>query len=104
MLNMKDLNLNSYVGVKLTDEGLRILEYQHNELLKGMKPEVAATVGAFKAPQVDEEGYSQILLWQLMQSFGNYVYAGNPKPPFEMNIKILDKYLIEHTVNKSKNR
>ncbi len=99
---MKDFNINQYVGVKLTDEGLRILESQHNELLKSMTPEAAESVGPFVAPQVDEEGYSQIQLWELMHSFGRYMYNGNPNIPFEMDIKISDEYLIDHTSNKSK--
>jgi len=101
---MKNFNINAYVGVKLTDEGLRILELQHNELLKKMTPEAADLVGEFKAPQVDEEGYCQIQLWQLMRSFGTYMYIGNPNLPFEMDIKISDEYLVEHTTNNFKNR
>lgn len=101
---MKDFNINNYVGVKLTDEGLKILEFQHNELLKEMTPEAAKMVGEFKTPHVDEEGYSQIQLWKLMHSFGRYMYNGNPNPPFEVDIKISDNHLIQHTTNKSKNR
>ena len=79
---MKDFNINQYVGVKLTDEGLRILESQHNELLKSMTPEAAKSVEPFVAPPVDEEGYSQILLWELMHSFGKYMYYENTNMPF----------------------
>lgn len=99
---MKDFNINSYVGVKLTYTGLRILEMQHNEQLRRMSPEATKLVGDFQAPPVDEERYSQMQLYQLMNSFGQYMVAGNPNPPFEMDIKISDEYLNEHISNKSK--
>ncbi len=98
---MKEFNLNQYVGVKFTEEGLKILESHHNELLKQMPPEAAETVGPFVAPEVDEEGYSQIQLGKLMHLFGKYMFVGNPTVLFDMNIKISDEALIDHTSNRS---
>lgn len=101
---MKEFNLNSYVGVKLTDEGLKILKHQHKELLKGQNPAVRKLIGDFEAPHIDEDGYSQLTVGELMQHFGSYIYNGNPKPPFDMNIKIPDKSLTEYAKTKTKCR
>lgn len=98
---MKDFNINQYVGLKLTEEGLKILESQYNELLSTMNPEAAESLGDFKAPQVDEEGYSHFRLWILMNHFGKYMYNGNPKPPFEMTITFSDKDLTKHYTEKN---
>lgn len=99
---MKNFNINQYVGVKLTEEGLKILETEHNEILRSIPPKAAESLGPFVAPPVDEEGYSQIQFWQLMYYFGKHMYNGNPNIPFDMDIKIADEDLIEHTSNKSR--
>lgn len=101
---MKTFNINNSVGVKLTDEGLKILEHQHNELLQRMPPDVAERMGSFIPPEVDEDGYSQFQLCELMHYFGNYIYSGNLSIPFETEIKISDEYLIEPTIEKSRSR
>lgn len=99
---MKIFNINDYVKVKLTDEGLKILEEQHNELLKKMTPDAAADLGSFVAPEVDEEGYSQIQLYELMYHFGKYMRMSNSKIPFEMDIQIADEDLIEYEKTNSR--
>ena len=99
---MKDFNINNYVKIKLTDEGLKILETQHNEMLKKLTPETAKNIGPFRVPEVDQEGYSQIKLWELMHLFGNYMRNGNLNLPFENIIQIPDQYLVEHAVEKSR--
>lgn len=91
----KTFNINSFVKVKLTEEGIRILEYQYNERLKEMSPQIRKTMGHFKKPRVDKKGYSEFQLWELMHHFGNYMYNGNMNPPFDMNIKISEKYLMD---------
>lgn len=92
---MKQINLNSQVKVKLTEEGIKILESNHNCLLKqyGGGAKAKKLFGEFIPPQVDENGYSFFQLWVLMNTFGNYMYNGNMNPPFEMNIIIEDQYL-----------
>ena len=96
---MKALNISELVKVKLTEEGIRILENRHNNLLNQYsdKPEVRKTLGEFKMPEVDENGYSSFQLWELMNIFGSYMYNGNPKFPFETTIGIPDEYLVDLT-------
>ena len=101
---MKTFNINEPVKVKLTEEGIRILENRHNNLLNQYsdKPEVRKILGEFKTPEVDENGYSSFQLWELMNIFGSYMYNGNPKVPFEMTIAISDEYLVEQTNEKGR--
>lgn len=83
---MKEFNVNDYVKIKLTDAGIAILKSRHDDILKPY-------VGEFKTPQVDENGYTQMQMWEVMQVFGNYMYNGNPNIPFETNIAISEEYL-----------
>ena len=89
----KIFNINEYVKVKLTEEGVKILKAQYEETLKQMNPQSRKAMGPFKKPKVDSEGYSEFQLWELMKYFGNYMYIGNMNIPFDMNIKISENYL-----------
>lgn len=91
----KIFNINNYVKVKLTEEGVRILESQYNEMLMQMTPEARKSMGPFKRPKVDKKGYSKFQLWVLMNHFGEYMYNGNPNPPFFNDIKISEEYLTD---------
>lgn len=101
---MKEFNVNDYVEVKLTDAGLKILEAQHNALLNNLTPEGRETIGDFKIPETNEEGYTRFQFWQLMQAFGNYMYMGNTNIPFETNIRISDEYLVEKAPEQSRSK
>ena len=92
---MKQINLNSQVKVKLTEEGIKILENNHNCLLKqyGGGEKAKKLFGEFVPSEVDENGYSSFQLWVLMNTFGNYMYNGNMNPPIEMNIIVENQYL-----------
>lgn len=94
-----NFNINNHVKVKLTEEGLKILESQYNEKLIKY-PGIDQVIGPFEAPQVDEEGYSQFFLFELMEIFGDYV-RGSDVMPFEKDIKISGEDLIEYTPNNS---
>jgi len=78
---MKEFNIGDCVNIKLTEEGIAILKSRYE------------TLGGFEPPEVDENGYTQMPLWEVMQIFGNYMYNSNPQLPFEMNIAISEKYL-----------
>ena len=58
--------LNSVVKVKINSIGLSILKQQH-ESIWGDKKE-------FIYPVVDENGYTEMKLWDLMMSFGDSVF------------------------------
>lgn len=89
----KTLNTNDYVKVKLTSDGIKLLKSQYNEMLKQMPSLARKSMGPFEEPKTDEEGYSEFQLWELMHHFGEYMYNGNPNPPFFNNIKITEENL-----------
>ncbi len=91
---MKEFNINDYVNIKLTETGIAILKNRHDNILKNYanNPEVLKILGEFNAP-IDDNGYTQMQLWEVMHIFGDYLYHGNPNLPFEMNITISDEYL-----------
>jgi len=37
-------------------------------------PGVLKMLGEFKTPDVDENGYTQMQMWEVMHAFGNYMY------------------------------
>ena len=86
---MKELNINSYVNVKINNYGISILEQKHNEFQKQFP-----IIGDFKMPEPDENGYIKFQLWELMNIFGPYLIAGF-EVPFEMNIGIDENDLTE---------
>lgn len=80
---MKTLNLNSYVRIKLTEFGLKELKKQHNKLKK-KNP----SIGKFTPPETDKDGFCEMQLWVVMNTFGKYLYNGSPNIPFELTIQI----------------
>ena len=101
---MKIFNLNNKVKVKLTEEGIKILENKHNEYLKmyGDNPEVKALFGEFTIPEIDEDGYSSFSLVELMNIFGKYMTTTNQILPIEMEVAISDEYLVEYESEKGR--
>jgi hypothetical protein len=75
-------NVNHYVRVKLKQKGLDELRRQHEEVRRR-----APAIREWKAPKVDEEGYSMFQLWDLMSSLGHLCSLGC-EPPFETIIDI----------------
>lgn len=75
---MKNININSYIWVKLTEEGKKII------LMK--------EVNNFGKPvpikRKTKNGYTRFQLWEVMHLFGEELYNGNNKLPIETNIKI----------------
>lgn len=98
-----DFNLNEKVGVKLTEEGLKILESKYNEKQKTSPLYTTFEKEPFKAPQVDEEGYSYFSLWELIEFFGECAKDLSSQPFVDMDIKISGNDLVEHTQNKTRN-
>lgn len=78
-------NVNEYVKVRLTDYGLSILEQDWNEIRAQ-----APSLGPWKPPAIDADGYSKHQLWSLMNHFGPHIGMGM-KLPFETEIIIGDK-------------
>lgn len=76
-------NVNNWVKVKLTDRGFDILRLQH-EVLRLSVP----SIGEFRSPEVDSDGYSKFQLWCFMQDFGPHVGLGI-EMPFDSEIIIV---------------
>jgi len=78
-------NVNEYVRVKLTPKGIQILK-NAQEARQKQFPAVR-TFETFRMPEVDSEGYTKYQLWDLMDTFGNFVGPGL-ELPFETEIDI----------------
>ena len=82
---MKTLNINSQVRIKLTPCGIEKLKKKHEELRS-----FCPSIGDFKPPETDKDGYCEMQLWDVMNTFGEDMYNGNMNLPFETNIQIDD--------------
>jgi len=78
-------NMNDYVKVKITDFGFKILEEQHQDLLKRIP--TYDTPFEEVRPRVDESGWTKMQLWMIMQKFGPYMGMVQEQP-IEINITI----------------
>lgn len=90
-ITMKTLNINSEVRIKLTPFGIKRLKENYEEIRKDY-PHVT---DEFKLPEVDENGFSKMPLWRVMNNFGDLLFNGSSNPPFEINIQIDDADLEE---------
>jgi hypothetical protein len=68
---MKTININTQAEVKLTEYGREIFNKYYSKFPDSIKP---------KAPTI-----LKTELWQLMNIFGDCLYQGNLKLPFENN-------------------
>lgn len=76
---MKTFNLNSYVKVKLTEYGVKLL----NE----------TDFGRYEFTNNVENGIWKVQMWYLMNTFGEYMYNGQMKLPIETEIFIDEKWI-----------
>ena len=79
-------NVNNTVRVKVTPVGRMELLRQHDEFRKSFPG-----LGAWDL-RVDDEGYSEFQLWDLMQQLGHLCGLGQ-QVPFETDIQIARKDL-----------
>ena len=91
----KEFSINNDVKIRLTEEGINVLKKQHEEMVNSYpnQPLVREMFGDFKMPEVDENGYTQKRLWEVMKEFGQYCHIGNNNPPFELTIEISEEDL-----------
>lgn len=82
------ININDYIKVKFTFEGLIELKKQHDEV---------STV-SFKLPEFDEEGYTKIQLWVFMLHFG-HLMCDIDCPYFSTEIMVEDKSVKNDSYN-----
>ncbi len=83
MSNWKPFNINNYIRVKLTKEGLEHLQKTHDE----DNARFGGLFGEWTPPKVDEEGWSKFQLWALFHDFGDALSMGKPVP-FETVIEL----------------
>jgi hypothetical protein len=79
---MRKFNMNDKVKVKLTPRGIAEMKRLHDELRK-----IAPSVGEFKEPVKDKEGYSTHQAWCLFSDLGHLMVMGF-ELPFETDILI----------------
>lgn len=84
MLKTITINLNDIVKVKLTDVGKDIYYHQNDDLNEEIRQRGGKPVEA-RMPKVDEDGYTSLQLWTLMNLYGPHIAAWK-KLPFETNI------------------
>lgn len=96
---MQNFNIHSNILVKLTDEGLRILDSKRKEYLDKAPSEAKDDINKyFKKFQPNEEGYTQMSFLDLMHYFGGSYFLNNC---FDTNIKISIDKSIEQTMSES---
>lgn len=73
----RDVNLNEYIKVKLTDKGKEIYRNYWHDLDDEHVPTL----------NIDEEDYCKFQLWEFMRIFGEHFHMGGGMP-CETNVKI----------------
>lgn len=98
---MKEFNFNNSVKVKLTDFGIAILRQNYEELINS-NPVAKKYTGEFEI-KIDENGYTEMPLSELMSTFGQYLTVNQcEEMPFEATIMIDEQSLKELSVEKGK--
>lgn len=91
---MKKLNFNDRVKVKLTPLGAEIYYHQFDEVNKRI-----ALCGGEKIephmPQVDKDGFTEFVLWQFIELYGEHISLGSPNVVSDVNFYISDDDLKE---------
>lgn len=80
-------NVNDTVRVRLTDVGRQIVKHKHDELNAFLRARNGTLQHGDGTVTEDADGWSEWLLWQLMQTFGPYMYNGC-SIPFETTIEL----------------
>ncbi|MNL03782.1 hypothetical protein D3C87_1243300 [compost metagenome] len=73
------VNINEIVKVRLTKRGMDVLRARHEELNDTIKARGGKELEEFNQ-KIDEDGYSKFQMWDLMNTFGIYMFAGTDLP------------------------
>ena len=73
----RDVNINEFIKVKLTDEGKEIYRNHYRDIDDEYVPTL----------DVDEKGFCKFQLWEFMRIFGEHFHMGGDLP-CETNVKI----------------
>ena len=72
--NIKKINLNEIIKVKLTPYGAEIYYKQFDELNKKYEREICKP----HMPQIDKEGYTEFQLWNFIELYGQHIGMCKP--------------------------
>ncbi|WEZ09567.1 hypothetical protein P5663_06900 [Priestia flexa] len=73
------VNFNEIVKVRLTKFGIDILKSRHMELNNLIQKRGGKGLEEFKL-KIDDDGYSSFQIWELMSTFGEYMYMSSELP------------------------
>lgn len=81
-VNNVKVNLQDYVKVKLNPMGKEIYFHQYDDTRKQYIESNGYYPACFQPeyPKVDEDGYSEFVLWEFMKLYGRYMAVGKPLP------------------------
>lgn len=86
-----EFNINECVYVKITEAGWDRLKKNHYELYEAYKANIYPE---FEIPEyenyliTDDDGWTEIQLWRLMNEFGPHIHMGMKEPFFSLDIVI----------------
>lgn len=86
---MQEFNINSYVKVKLTEDGQQAVVSFNKEIDESSDEKQTMT----RANNVDEDGYIKLQLWELMRVFGQHCSVDANNLFKDNNLYIYDKSL-----------
>ena len=89
--DMKTLNLNDIIKVKLTDAGMDIYYHHWDEFNARCGQEIIKP----SYPIVDEDGFVKFQLWYFMEIYGRHMSLTSPQFIEDNNIYIYEKDLRE---------
>lgn len=92
---MKKLNWNSTIKVKLTDLGKDIYYHRYDHLNEELKCINANMAIEPTYPKVDEEGYTEFMLWYFMFLYGAHIHLIFPDVVETIDFFIEDEDLEE---------
>lgn len=72
-VEMKSLNLNDRIKVKLTPLGVTIFYHQYDDLLKD-HPQIKSIKPTM--PRIDKDGYTSFQLWCFIELYGEFIGMG----------------------------
>ncbi len=81
---MQEINLNTLVKIRLTERGNQLKRDRWNRIRRDFP-----SIGVYSAPSIDEDGFVTMMLWEVMNEFGQYFYNGASDPPTELRFFII---------------
>lgn len=75
MIEYQKYNINNQCKVKLTANGVALLDHKRAQLR-----ERSPTLDWSRWHMPDDEGYLKLELWGIMQLFGEHIRMGGPNP------------------------